>query len=199
MDPVDVEELMGAHGRGQEQEQEQERGAGRSPEVEQIREAIAGAHDRIDGAVRGYDATILETEPALGAWSPRDVVGHLADWQFEMLDSAEHILRGPKPRFQPIKDRQGYNSMRAAVRGTDPWDLTWRDLESARDRALEFTDRLTPEQLNAIGPFPSGEIGTLRTLLERELIRHLIEHGEQLEEWHLRRSGVRTDRDRRVR
>jgi hypothetical protein len=168
-------------------------------EIEQLRRAVEAAHERIAAVVGDLDAKVLETEPALGAWSSRDVAGHLADWQFETLDAAEHILGGPRPRFQPIKDRSGYNMMRVALRGTDSWDLTWRDFEAAYARALEFLDRLSPEQLGRIGPFPSGEIGSLRNLLKRELAGHLTTHADELDEWRLRRSGVRTDRERRIR
>jgi hypothetical protein len=168
-------------------------------EIEQLRRAIEEAHGRIVAVVGGLEPKVLETEPSLGAWSSRDVAGHLADWLYQTLDAAEHILGGPKPRFHPIKDRSAYNMTEAAARGTDPWDPTWRDFEAAYERALEFVGRSTPAELDAIGPFPSGEIGSLRNLLKRELVGHLTEHANELEEWRLRRSGVRTDRERRVR
>lgn len=158
------------------------------PVAELIDEIIA-AHQRVDEATAGYDATVLETEPAVGSWSPRDVVGHLAAWEGEVLDGVESLLGSPAPRHHPIKHIQSYNTMQTAVRGTDPWDFAAGDLAAARDRLLARVAQLTPNDLAVRGPFPWGEIGTLEGLL-RQQIRHLNEHAGQLEEWRLRRVGI---------
>lgn len=155
-------------------------------EVERLRAEVARAHERFRALVEGYDPIVLETEPAVGSWSVRDVAGHLADWHRETLAAAEHILGGPKPRYHPIKHRQSFNTMSAAVRGTEPWEATAADLAAARDSVLAFLDRLAPEQVRAIGPFPWGEVGRLQRLIQ-ELIDHVDEHAAQIEEWRLRR------------
>lgn len=155
-------------------------------EVARLKAEVQRAHARFESLTHGFDAVVLETEPVAGAWSARDLAGHLADWEQEILDAAEHILGGPKPRYQPIKHGQSFNTMRAAVRGADPWDLTMADLVAMRDRALTFLGRLEPAQLRAIGPYPWGEVGTLERLLD-DLIAHLDEHAAQVEEWRLRR------------
>lgn len=160
----------------------------RASTPDELKQEVIRAHARVAAAVAGYDPVVLETEPAVGSWSARDVAGHLADWEREMLDAAEHILGGPKPRHHPIKNGQGYNTTQAALRGTDPWSSSEADLNAARDRAVAFLERVTPEQLRAIGPYPWGEVGTVRRLIE-DLIAHLDEHGSQLMEWRLRRGA----------
>ncbi len=175
-----------------------ERGRG---EIEALRQAIIAAHERFDAAVADLDPAVLETVPAVGAWSPRDVAGHVADWEQEMLDAAEHILGGPAPRGQPIRDEQSYNTLRAALRGADPWERSAADLAAARERALAFLDRLSPSDLDAIGPFPWGEVGRLRRLLAA-LAEHVDEHAAQLAAWRERRAtgpGERAPRRRRER
>lgn len=151
-----------------------------------LRDEVVRAYTRFIEMVDGFDPVVLETEPAVGSWSVRDVAGHLADWQNEMLDAAEHILGGPKPKHHPIKHGQSYNMIQAAVRGTDSWETAAADLHASYERALAFLDRLSPEQLRAIGPYPWGEVGSLGKLIE-ELVLHLDEHGEQIVEWRLRR------------
>ena len=158
-------------------------------ELDEIKAAIDAGHEQVLAMTQGVPAIELETAPAVGSWSPRDVVGHLADWENEIIDAAEHILGGPKPRFQPIKSGQSFNTMRAALWGAEPWEAALADFERARRRAGAFIDGLTPEQLDAIGPFPWGEVGRLRKLLA-DLAEHLEEHAAQLEEWWLRRSGI---------
>lgn len=150
---------------------------------------ITAAHQRIDDATAGFEAKILENEPAVGSWSPRDVIGHLAAWEGEVIDGIDPLLGGPPPRHHPIKHIQTYNTMQAAVRGADPWEFVAGDLAAARERLLARVARLAPEELTVRGPYPWGEIGTLEGLLRRQ-IRHLNEHAGQLEEWRLRRTGV---------
>lgn len=156
---------------------------------QQIRTSVVEAHRRVLAAVDGFDARLIETDPAVGSWSPRDTVGHLADWERETLSAAAHILGGPKPRYHPIKDRQGFNNMQVALRGTDPWEVTRSDFVAAEEQMLVFIDSLEAGQLDAIGPYPRGEIGPLYRLLS-QFVQHLDEHATQLETWRLRRTGI---------
>ena len=162
-------------------------------DLEEVRAAIDEARTRFLAAVEDFPDIVLETEPSVGAWSSRDVTGHLADWQGEMLAAARHILGGPKPRWHPIKDGQGYNADQAAMRGTDSWQATRGDLDVVFQETGEFLDSLDDEKLTAIGPYPWGEVGRLLGLL-RDMAAHLNEHAEQLETWRLQRTGVRVDR-----
>lgn len=162
-------------------------------ELEELRKAVDEAETRFLAALEDFDEIVLETEPAVGAWSPRDVTGHLADWQSEMLAAARHILGDPKPRGHPIKNAQGYNTAQAALRGTDSWKATIGDFEQIFRETDEFLAELREEQLAAIGPFPWGEVDRLAALL-RDMTAHLNEHAGQLEEWRLQRTGVRVDR-----
>ncbi|HLI50224.1 MAG TPA: DinB family protein [Thermomicrobiaceae bacterium] len=157
--------------------------------IAELTSGLMAAHRRIDAVTAGFEATVLETEPAVGSWSPRDVVGHLAAWEVEILDGIEPLLGGPVPRHHPIRHIQSFNTMQAALRGADPWEVTAGGLDAVRGRLLARVSQLTPEQLALRGPYPWGEIGTLEGLLRRH-IRHMNEHAEQLEEWRLRRSGV---------
>ena len=160
-----------------------------------LKSALLAAQERFDQAVAGFEPVVLETDPAVGSWSARDVAGHLADWNQEILDAAEHILGGPRPRHQPITHGQSYNTMRVAVRGIDPWDVAAADLQASVERVAALLDRLEPEQLRAIGPYPWGEIGTVEHLIAG-LIKHVDEHAAAIEEWRERRLGPpRTDRE----
>jgi hypothetical protein len=164
-------------------------------ERDDLRTAIDEAHARFLAAIDDFPAEVLETEPALGAWSPRDVTGHVVDWELETLAAARHMLGGQKPRGQPIKDGQGFNMTQAALRGADSWAAVRGDFQDARAQMLAFIDGLSDEQLKTVGPYPWGEIGNLKRLLV-DLVEHLDEHAAQLESWRLQRTGARVDRGR---
>lgn len=162
-------------------------------DLDEVRTMIEEARARFLAALEGFPDLVLETEPAVGAWSPRDVTGHITDWQGEMLAAAKHILGDRKPRGHPIKNGQGYNTAQAALRGTDSWQATRGDFDQIFQQTNEFLNDLDEEQLTAIGPYPWGEVGKLQGLL-RDMAAHLNEHAEQLESWRLQRTGVRVDR-----
>lgn len=162
-------------------------------DLDEVRTAIEEARTRYLAALEDFPEMVLETEPSVGAWSSRDVTGHIADWQGEMLAAARHILGDRKPRGHPIKDGQGYNADQAALRGTDSWQAVRGDFDKVFQETSEFLASLEPEQLTAIGPYPWGEIGKVLGLL-RDMAGHLNEHAEQLEIWRLQRTGIRVDR-----
>lgn len=162
-------------------------------ELADIQAVIEAARARFLAALEEFPEIVLETEPALGAWSARDVTGHLADWQHEMLGAARHILGGQKPRGQPIKDGQGYNMSQSALRGTDSWEATRTDFDQIFAETATFLEGLDDSQLATIGPYPWGEVGRLQGLL-RDMAAHVNGHAEQLEAWRLQRTGVRIDR-----
>jgi DinB family protein len=164
-------------------------------ERDKLRATIDDAHTRFLAAIDDFPEKVLETEPAAGAWSSRDITGHVVDWELETLAAARHILGGEKPRWHPIKDGQGYNTTQAAMRGTDSWSAVRADFQDARAQMLAFIDELSDEQLRAVGPYPWGEIGNLKRLLV-DLAQHLDEHATQLESWRLQRTGVRVERGR---
>jgi uncharacterized damage-inducible protein DinB len=162
-------------------------------ERDKLRATIDDAHTRFLAAIDDFPEKVLETEPAAGAWSSRDVTGHVVDWELETLAAARHILGEKKPAWHPIKDGQGFNMTQAALRGTDSWAAVRGDFQDARAQMLAFIDELSDEQLKAVGPYPWGEIGNLKRLLI-DLAQHLDEHAAQLESWRLQRTGVRVDR-----
>ncbi|HEX3723604.1 MAG TPA: DinB family protein [Nitrolancea sp.] len=162
-------------------------------EQDELRAVIDAAQNRYLAAIDDFPDLVLETEPAVGAWSPRDVTGHVVDWQQEILAAAKHILGAKKPAWHPIKDGAGYNMTQAAMRGTDSWHAVRQDFVDVREQIFEFIDGLDAQQLKAIGPYPWGEIGDLRRLLY-DIASHLDEHAAQLEAWRLKRAGVRLDR-----
>jgi hypothetical protein len=162
-------------------------------ERDELRAVIDEAQTRFMAAIDDFPDLVLETEPAVGAWSPRDVTGHVVDWQEEALAAARHILGEKKPAWHPIKDGEGYNMTQAAMRGTDSWSAVQRDFANVREQIFAFIDGLDEQQLKAIGPYPWGEIGNLQRLL-RDIAGHLDEHAAQLEAWRLHRTGVRVDR-----
>lgn len=150
---------------------------------DELRQAIVTQRQRLDLAVEGLDRQTLETVPICGAWSARDLVGHLLDWQTVLLAAPRFALGGPRPIDVPITDGEVFNAKRAAARLRDRWSETKADFDGSLDDVLSWLDRLTPEQLATPADYPWGEPGgTIAGLLE-VIPEHLDEHCAYIEAW----------------
>jgi hypothetical protein len=157
---------------------------------DRLRAELDEAHQRFLDTFDGFNATVLETEPIAGVWSARDLAGHLADWEDEIRAAAEYALGGPEPRGQPIPDGQAFNTMRAALRGADPWDVTVSDFRASWERSATLLAGLSAQDLKRIGRMPWREVGPVAKFFAA-MIEHVDEHMEDVETWRERKLGLR--------
>lgn len=155
---------------------------------QELRQEIDDANQRFFAALEEFDDTTLETQPICGVWSARDVAGHLADWDHEIVDAAERLVAGqePKPR---IPDIDQYNETQSALRGIESWEQTAEDLRAAWARTSEVLGRLSDEDLARIGQLPWGPVEPVERFFHI-LARHTREHVEEAESWRWRMLGV---------
>jgi hypothetical protein len=153
--------------------------------VDERRLALERAHNRFRRAVSGLDSPVLETVPAVGVWTVRDLVAHLVDWGEETLLAIDHVLGGPPVQHHPIVDFEAFNAASAARHCAEPWDSLYAKLDDLFRRSLALVERLSPEQLALPVDYPWDDTGTLDGLL-RGIDEHQEEHNEQLEAWRRR-------------
>lgn len=145
-----------------------------------LKDAILAAKMRFDAAVEGVDVRELETTKVCGIWTTRDVAGHLADWNTELLAAAEHDLGGPTPAEQPIEDGEAFNMSHAEARMGDSWQTAKTDLDSSVQRAADLAARLTPDDLAVPAFFPWGGNSAVSDLFS-VIVDHMGEHTSQVE------------------
>jgi hypothetical protein len=154
-----------------------------------LRTAIIDAHERFTRAVEGLDHAVLESEAAVGVWSPRDVAAHLTDWVEEILAAAACCLGGPQPAHHPIADGEAYNQRQAELHQDESWEAVTSRLDLVITDALAFVSRLEPGQEALETYYPWGGGGTLARLLSG-IVFHHDEHAAELEGWRERRREV---------
>ena len=157
--------------------------------TEQLDQDIQDVHERFFAALASFDDDLLEMQPMCGVWSPRDVAGHLADWNNELMDALDRILAGQQPN-RPIQDIDNFNQVQAALRGIQRWKDTSADLRESVERVHETLRRLDDGDLERLGPLPWGTVDRLGGFFRR-IIRHSREHAEEAEDFRLRMLGVR--------
>ena len=149
----------------------------------ELAERIRQAHERFLQTVDGVPDDVLEREPAIGTWAPRDVAGHLADWANELILAAECCLgTGLKPEYFPITDGQQYNDDHAALHADESWGAVRATLDATMERAATMAAGLSPDQLASAAEAPWGSETTLERLL-LGVCGHHDEHTQEMERW----------------
>ena len=98
--------------------------------------------------------------PVCGEWTPKDVLGHVADWERFAAEGLRMMAAGEEPQVEPIKDIDAWNRDHAEARREQPWDEVWDDLSRTRRTLMEVLRGMDEEQLAPRFPFPWGVEGT---------------------------------------
>jgi hypothetical protein len=153
--------------------------------LEALRARLRAAHAEFGAALEGVEVDALEREAAVGPWSARDVVAHLADWNDEIELAAEHLLGASKPPHHPIADFQQFNEQHASRHLDEPWSAVWARLDRTVERAIELAGRFA-DRLEEPTEHPWNNHGTIRDLFHG-VCGHQEEHTAELREWRKRR------------
>lgn len=145
-------------------------------------ELITEAQERFVRAVDGVDREVLETEPAVGTWSARDITAHVDDWAREILAALQCGLGAPSPANQPIADGEQFNAEHAAQHTGESWDTVIGNLNATMAAAADFARHVTPEQATLPVAPPWGGATTIGDLLGA-FPGHQNEHAGELEAW----------------
>jgi hypothetical protein len=149
------------------------------------------AQNRADflAAIEGLsEADLLAKSAVAGVWSVKDVVGHVADWERLMLDSAYHIHDPSLPAVLTIGEtEEERNETLAAKRAGDSWEKVYADLIELHRAVDNFVAGLKLGDLCLRGPYPwPDDQGTLAELLEH-IALHYPDHTPDLEKWRSQR------------
>lgn len=150
------------------------------PSRSELQAMVQQSRARVDVAVEGVDAATLEDHAVCGVWNSRDVAGHLADWNDELVAAAEHALGGAAPAGHPIEDGEAFNMSHAAARKSQSWSEAKADFDGSIERIAAFVERLDEEQLSRGATPPWGGESTVAGLVA-DTAGHMDEHVVDLE------------------
>lgn len=145
---------------------------------------LNGARNELLALVRSLPAESLETPGAVGDWSVKDVIGHIASWEDRLLTLAQMVLNGHTDKIVWIgsdEALQVWNHKQYLRKQAWTWDETIRDLALMREEVLWNIGWTAPAQLfqqhilavDAVSP---------AALLEG-IAEHDQEHVAQLRAW----------------
>lgn len=127
-------------------------------------------------ALQGLNEAQL-TEGWLGAWSIREIIGHMSGWHREMVPVLARLTRGERPIPEGVSydDVEAWNARFAAgVQG-----------RTAAQVVLDF-DRTHETFMHAAAEVPEERFQPGRTayrIVEMNSAHHYREHAEQIRAW----------------
>jgi uncharacterized damage-inducible protein DinB len=145
---------------------------------------LTEARNELLRLVRSLPPERLETPGAVGDWSVKDVIGHIASWEDRLLTLAQTVLNGHAPQIEWIKDDealQAWNHKQYLRKRAWPWDETIRDLALMREEVLWNIGWTAPEQLFQQHTLDTGSVSPAGLL--EGIVEHDQEHVAQLRAW----------------
>ena len=118
----------------------------------------------------------------LGIWSVRDMLAHLAGWDYANLAAAKNILAGKLPAFYEHKDRdwQTFNAMLVKKYKSNNFRELRATVKRSQKKLVDFVQALPPEDFNRdFGVRYRGYKVTVQRLLEAD-IKDVRTHHQQV-------------------
>ena len=146
-----------------------------SHKQELLKQAADGYRSFHD-AIEGLNEEQL-TEPWLGTWSVKEIVGHMVGWHRELTPALQRLARGerPVPPGTSYEDVDAWNArFAAAVRDRRVTDVLL-DFDASHEEFITAADAI-PE-----ARFEPGK--TAYRMVDLNSAHHYREHGDEIRAW----------------
>lgn len=150
----------------------------------QLIQNIQAGRTALLGAMDGLPEDVLLRPFAVGVWSVKDVMAHLAVWESELITALAGLgTPGKVPHIVQIEDFDEYNDeqYRATVRR--PLDLIQDDFAAVFKQLLKVVEALDEPLLNDTRRFPWMQGEPIWTLIEENGYLHEQEHAQDILRW----------------
>jgi len=149
------------------------------------REDLLGRAEEARRALLGAAEGLTDeqmTKPAVGDWSVKDLLAHVASWDEMALPDMQRVARGDAPALAAfdLKRVDEYNAMIMSLRRHFSVEQARRELDISRKSLVEAIGRL-PDSALAEGQFARGML--------QICAYHDGEHTEDIQGWR-KREGV---------
>lgn len=158
----------------------------RDEEVAELRAARKELHD----ALVGFSEEDLVRPNAIGKWSIKDLLAHIASWDEEILRVIQAFAMQPEPHYSTvISDRNDFsvwNQEQIEARREQSLQQTMAEFENARRDLIQVTEGVTDQVLGRPKLTSWGAERTGFDLLN-ETTQHDLDHAVQIRSWRKKR------------
>ena len=140
--------------------------------------AMDAARQEMLAAVALVPEEERETRLVCGEWTLKDVLGHVADWEWYGVERwrPEQSNRSLQIAYPGIQE---WNDLHAAARKDDSWERVWVDFINARSTLRQILEGLEEAELARVDPAPWNPNSTVYRWIGT-WIHHEMEHSADL-------------------
>jgi len=151
---------------------------------------LAAARSRLLQTLLGLDERTLTGTAAVGEWTARDLLAHIAAWDRWAGEQTGRMARGEEPDLSAAGDVDAFNALAVAAWRNRPLEEVLAELREARAAWVEQMKGWPEEEFFRRRPLGGGEWdfpGWLEVYR-----RHEEEHAAALAEWRKTQVGVKS-------
>jgi uncharacterized protein (TIGR03083 family) len=144
---------------------------------------IHETNDRLETLLGRLGVDQMNRPGAVGAWSVKDVLAHLAFWERYGANLLRAIAQGETPELDAEDMTETRNASVVAQYYLRPLSAVVADWQAASDELIELIADLSPQDLNDPDRFAWSPGRTLLDRLTGNSYGHMEEHIAQIREW----------------
>ena len=129
--------------------------------------------NRLLGLAWGLSNEAQQHPNAAGDWSVRDVIGHIATWDRELVNVGRYLASGEKTDYGDDKAIHHYNDAEVARQRSLTQRQLWDEVTQSHQQLVQFLQGLPKEPFH-LGTYSGGWIAT-------DSWGHYSEHRQDLE------------------
>ncbi len=151
---------------------------------QQLIENIKSGRAALLTAIQGLPEDILLRPFAVGIWSIKDVLAHIAVWESELITALAGLDQHAKvPHIVQIEDFDEFNDAQYRVNVRRPLDVIQEDFQGVHDQLLKIVEKIDERLLNDAKRFPWMMGEPVWTLIEENGYLHEQEHAQDIMRW----------------
>src|SRR5438874_9366387 len=144
-----------------------------------LAEELNQVHAELRDEAMTFPADLRAARPAPGEWCAMEILGHVAEMHYSYVARAEQLIASPGAEL--ARDMEAPERLAAVAQGpTLSLEEALDALDQARQYALAFLERLTPEEMTISGHHQAHGPMTVRDVFARTIVGHARNHLAQL-------------------
>lgn len=145
----------------------------------QLAERLNQVHAELRDEASAFPERLRQVSPAPGEWCAMELLGHVAEMHYSYVARAEQLIASPGAPL--ARDMESPERLAAIAQGPAlGLDEVLVQLDQARQHALAFLERLTPQEMAIAGHHQALGPMTVREVFARTIVGHARNHLEQL-------------------
>ena len=158
----------------------------------QVIAEINETHLRLERLIAPLSVEQMNEPGAVGIWSVKDVLAHIAFWERYLVRLFQAIAAGETPELAAEDHTETRNASVVAQYYLRPISAVLAEWYQAREELIDQLEDLSPEDLHDPERFPWNDGEPLIRRIADNSYAHEQEHIEQIQSWLARRNELET-------